>query len=320
MSSSLLVLVYVGLVPVTLVAGVVVAVRRRALLGSRVTRQVAAGAGLLMAGLVVAGLQPWLRNLFDGDGLTPFGSVGDLVSLLVLLRVMLQAAGIGLLLAAAVGPRPQPASDDTRPHPAAEPSMLALLSPLPSGVSRWLIAGVAAVSIGAGGAWIVSSGAGNNAALAPPTEEQQAAGCLENFAELSLPVKSKPVERMVLRKDGGWLRVFVSEPDNWITACQGGPDGPMGNFGTITESGPAGELRFFGGYDSVFKAHLLIGHMPTGGAFVEATLADGRRIAGDHDGDVFVIWAPGGLDVEKAQVTVYTQDRKVLITTSAPTE
>lgn len=32
----------------------------------------------------------------------------------------------------------------------------------------------------------------------------------DNFAELSLPVKSKPVERMVLREDGGWLRVFVS--------------------------------------------------------------------------------------------------------------
>jgi len=48
-------------------------------------------------------------------------------------------------------------------------------------------------------------------------------------------------------------------------------------------------LRFFGGYDSVVKGHLLLGHMPTGATNIEARLATGQTVNGDHDGDIFVI-------------------------------
>ncbi|MBQ0907054.1 hypothetical protein KBX63_34770 [Micromonospora sp. U21] len=142
---------------------------------------------------------------------------------------------------------------------------------------------------------------------------------MDNYAELSLPVKAKPVERILLRKEGGWLRVHVSEPDNWIHACEGGPAGMQRGFGCLMEQGPPDKLRFFGGYDSVLKARLLLGHLPTGATSIEARLVSGQTIRGDHDGDIFVIWAPG-VSVEGAQVTATGSDGVIIATTTAPSE
>jgi hypothetical protein len=180
-----------------------------------------------------------------------------------------------------------------------------------TGVAALLIVAVIA-------AWIIRSSSTDHVPPWRATEEQQAAQCLEYYEELSLPVRAKPVERMLLRNERGWLRLYVSQPDSWLTACHGGPDGLTGSFGTIMQPGPPDKLRFFGGYDSVLKGHLLVGHMPTGGAFIEARLANGQTVKGEHDGDIFVIWAPGGLDVDGAQVSVSTRDRVVIATAAAP--
>ncbi|WP_139337994.1 hypothetical protein [Micromonospora avicenniae] len=151
------------------------------------------------------------------------------------------------------------------------------------------------------------------------SEEQAAEHCLDNYAELNLPVRAKPVERILLRKEGGWLRVHVSEPDNFITACEGGPAGVQRSFGSIMGQGAPDKLRFFGGYDSVLEARLLLGHMPTGATSIEARLVSGQTIRGDHDGDIFVIWAPG-VSVERAQVTASGPGGVVIATTTAPSE
>lgn len=105
------------------------------------------------------------------------------------------------------------------------------------------------------------------------------ARCLSTF-----PVpESSLTEQMLLREDGGWLRVHVSKVDHWLAICQGGPRAPMASFGTNYEPATADELTFYGGLDSVFKAHLLVGHMPAGatqiaGAVVTATDSDSRVI------------------------------------------
>ncbi|WP_210918666.1 hypothetical protein [Micromonospora sp. U21] len=179
------------------------------------------------------------------------------------------------------------------------------------------MAAVAVVAVTVGWVWHSAQ-----ATDVPPwrvSEEQAAERCLDNYAELSLPVKAKPVERILLRKEGGWLRVHVSEPDNWIHACEGGPAGMQRGFGCLMEQGPPDKLRFFGGYDSVLKARLLLGHLPTGATSIEARLVSGQTIRGDHDGDIFVIWAPG-VSVEGAQVTATGSDGVIIATTTAPSE
>jgi hypothetical protein len=118
---------------------------------------------------------------------------------------------------------------------------------------KGISAGIAAIVLAVVAVWIWR---GQQANEPPPwrqTEQQQAARCLDHYDELNLPVKAKPVERMLLRQNGQWLRLYVSEPDNWITACQGTLDGLAGNFGTVIEPGPAEQLRFYGGYESASK-------------------------------------------------------------------
>lgn len=325
--SWLLLPIYLGLIPLILVAGMVLAVRRRHHLGARASNQLVAGAGLLLLAHIFTALRPLLRNVIDQQGV--FASVADLINGLSLLQLVAQAAGFGLIIAAVfttARPRSYAADhllrngdqDDAAAMPAGNPG------PSAPGNSKMAalvaVVVVAAVVVTAAAAWIIRTGQTSDVPPWRIAEEQQAALCLEHYEELNLPVKAKPVERMLLRKDGGWLRLYVSQPDNWVTACQGGPNGPMGNFGTLMEPGPVDKLRFFGGYDSVLKGHLLLGHMPTGATAIEARLANGQIVRGDHDSDIFVIWAPGGISVEGAQVTASTQDGVVIATAAAPTE
>lgn len=184
---------------------------------------------------------------------------------------------------------------------------------LPTASRRWLTTVVVAAAVALCAACVNSD---SGPPPAPTTHEVDE--CLVNFSTLSLPVMVTPIERMELGSGDGWLRVYVSEPSKWIIACQGGPDGMTGSLDTVMK--PAEGLSFYGGYNEVSRARLLLGHLPAGAADVEARLADGQVVKGDHDGTIFVIWAPGGLQVDNAQVTAYAQDRTVLATAAAPAE
>lgn len=313
--STLVMTMYLGLIPVILVLGVVMAVRQRYRLGPRASTRLAIGAGLLLLSHAFTALRPLLYNMMPPY---VFGGIADLIAAFSLLHLTTQAAGIGLIIAAvfAIRPNAQPADDHADGEEITSNSVGA---PMPA---AWKAAAVATVTVvlTAAGVWIWRTEQANRVQPWRETEQQQAARCLEHYGELNLPVKAKPEERMLLRQNGAWLRLYVSKPDNWITACHGNLDGLTGNFGTIMDDGPADKLRFFGGYDSVLKAHLLLGHMPTGGAFIEARLPNGQTIKGSHDGDIFVIWPPAGIEIEGAQVTVSTQDGAIIATANAPAE
>ncbi len=95
---------YVGLLLV-LVAGIVMAIKRRHLVGARASNQLIAGVGLLLMGQALDLLRPVLRTVVAGDGLGSFG-IENLINGFAMLRVVLQATGIGLIIAAAIAQRP----------------------------------------------------------------------------------------------------------------------------------------------------------------------------------------------------------------------
>jgi hypothetical protein len=310
-STELLLPLYFALVPVILVAGMVQAVRKRHWLGARASNRLVAGAGLLLLLHLGGVLRPLLsRAILDGGFL---GGSSDVLAAVWLVQLLAQATGVGLIIAAAFARRPAAEGGEFSEGAGHRP-----LSRSATRIWTAIAAVVAVLALTAAGSWIIRA---VQADAVPPwrmTEDQEAQRCLNDHTP-SAQVKGKPVEAMLLRKDGGWLRVYVSKPDNWIIACQGGPQALMSAFATVMEEETPGKLRFYGGYDSVLKGHLLLGKLPNGGAFVEARLADGRTVQGDQNGDIFVVWAPG-VSVEGAQVTVTTQDRVVIATAGAPSE
>lgn len=177
------------------------------------------------------------------------------------------------------------------------------------------------------GVWVLAAAVAVTAALAlvgrhtdrTPAwrlaEQQQDEQCLEMFPAS----RQSLTERMLLRKDGGWLRVHISTSDHWLAICQGGPDSLTSTYGTVFEPAAPGELTFYGGYDSVLKAGLLIGHIPSAATQISAQLSDGRIVTGDHDGDVFVIRLPG-TDVIGATVSATDADGRLVATAPAPAE
>jgi hypothetical protein len=123
---------------------------------------------------------------------------------------------------------------------------------------------------------------------------------------------------MTLRDGDTWLHVYTLDAGRWIATCQGGPAAAGGGFGTIVSDGPDTRMRFHGGYDSVFKGHLLLGHPPSAATRVHATLASGEPLDAVIDGDLFLIWKPG-VDIEGAQLVATSADSALLEQLSAPT-
>lgn len=302
MPSELMVTLYFGLVPVVLVVGIVQAVRKRERLGLRATRQLVGGAGLV---LVMYATVP-LRALL------PLPNFFAMYEAMALLQMLGQAVGLGLIIAAAFTGRPAASAFARGLDRHADDD-----EPTGKAVGAW-VAVVAVIALAAGGAWFIRSMQERTYA-APPwqmDEDRAAERCVTEHTA-SPQAKGKPIQAMLLRKDSGWLRVYVSEPDNWIIACQGGPDALMGAFATAMRDDSVVEGRFFGGYESVVKGHLLLGRVPEGTAFIEAVLPGGRTLQGEHNGAIFVVWAPG-VSVEGARVTFMTKDRDVITTDAAP--
>ena len=109
MSSSLLTaFAYLSLLSI-LVVGIVMAIKRRHLVGARASKQLAAGAALLLLGQAFIPLRPLLRDMIATNAFAQFGSVADLLVGFTMLQVLLHAAGIGLIIAAALGRRPHSA-------------------------------------------------------------------------------------------------------------------------------------------------------------------------------------------------------------------
>jgi hypothetical protein len=88
-------------------------------------------------------------------------------------------------------------------------------------------------------------------------------------------------------------------------------------FGTVMQEGRADRIRLFGDLDSVLKANLLLGHVPTGASAIEARLVSGQTLTAARDGDVFVVWAPDGA-VEGARLTAYGPKGSVIAKATAP--
>jgi hypothetical protein len=155
------------------------------------------------------------------------------------------------------------------------------------------------------------------------TEQERIALCTRFEPGTEKPPAQPPVLRLLLRDGPNWLRVYrwqTSEPQ--IGVCQGGPDAWIVGFHTVMaepdEAQPAADqLTFYGGVDAVVKARVLLGAVPPGATTIEARLPSGRTLAGQHDGVVFAVWAPGQ-EVEGAQVTAYDAGGKAVATGSAP--
>jgi hypothetical protein len=322
---SLLHLAYVGVLLIIMLAGIVLAIRKRAHLGTRASNRLAAGAGLVSIDLAVGLTLTYLPNavVYRANRLLPGYGFEIAVSLL---RMVLETAGLILVIAAVFAARAEPGSEgkrspagpDAAAAPGDEPADDAVK---PTKAARGALALVIAVAVAVvAAAWMARRGPTDDRPPWQMSEDQTVAQCrLSHHSQEQLALNTRAVERMLLRKGDGWLRVYVAEPDNYINACEGGPHGFMQSFGARMDPDEPGQLRFFGGYDSVLKARLLLGRMPTGAAFIQARLSNGQIIQGNHDGDVFVIWAPG-ISVDGAQVTATNQEGVVIATAPAPTE
>lgn len=171
----------------------------------------------------------------------------------------------------------------------------------------------------AAAAALVLTGCGNEPdprtqALSEDVELQR---CISGWADLGRPVQAQPVPEVTLHDGQTWLRVYRLDSGRWIATCQGGPAATSGGFGTVVEDSVGDQLVFHGGYDSVFKGHLLLGRPPSGAAQVQARLAAGQVVEAAVDDDLFVVWRPG-ISVEGAQVTAFDADGKVLAQAPAP--
>lgn len=173
--------------------------------------------------------------------------------------------------------------------------------------------GVAAVSV----ARSQQAGYFADAAPGPVTEAQVAAQCLHSFHQLNGDTFGEPVQRFIARNGDSQIRVYVAGRSEWISVCRSGQQGEEQTFGTVMEQGRADRIRLFGGEDSVLKADLLLGHLPKGAATIKARLPSGQVLAGAHDGDIFLIWAPGA-SVRGARLTAARPDGSVVDTAAAP--
>lgn len=149
------------------------------------------------------------------------------------------------------------------------------------------------------------------------TEAQVAAQCLDSFRQLNGDTIGEPVQRLLARDGDSQVRVYVAGPGEWISICRSGRWGEEETFGTVMEPGPPDRIRLFGGEDSVLKANLLLGHLPRGAATITARLPSGQVVTGTHDGDIFLIWAPGA-SVRGARLTAARQDGSAVDTATAP--
>lgn len=113
------------------------------------------------------------------------------------------------------------------------------------------------------------------------------------------------------------IRVYVSEPDKWISTCQLGFSGHEETFGSVISDGPRDRITFYGGADAVLKAHLLIGRLPAKATTNTASLPSGATLTGSTDGDLFLIWGPGTA-VESARLTARAADGTAVTTATAP--
>ncbi|MFI7599847.1 hypothetical protein [Actinoplanes sp. NPDC049681] len=59
------------------------------------------------------------------------------------------------------------------------------------------------------------------------------------------------------------------------------------------------------------------GHLPKGAATINARLPSGQVVTGAHDGDIFLIWAPGA-SVRGARLTAAGPDGSIVDTATAP--
>jgi hypothetical protein len=173
--------------------------------------------------------------------------------------------------------------------------------------------GVVAVS----GARSRQAGYPADAPSGPMTEAQVAAQCRETLQQLNGDTFGEPVQRLVARNGDSRIRVYVAGRSKWISVCRSGRWGEEETFGTVMEPGRADRIRLFGGEDSVLKANLLLGHLPKGAATIKARLPSGQIVTGAHDGDIFLVWAPGA-SVRGARLTAARSDGSVVDTAAAP--
>jgi hypothetical protein len=156
------------------------------------------------------------------------------------------------------------------------------------------------------------------AAVSPPlTEAQVAADCVRLYHELNGASSAEPAPRFVVRNGDRQLRVYVSEPDNWISVCRAGRSGADEVYGTVMEKGRPDRIQFFGGADTVLKARVLLGRLPTGATTIKARLSSGQTVTGTRDGDIFLVWSPDGA-VDGARLTAFRPDGSVAATAAAP--
>jgi hypothetical protein len=124
-------------------------------------------------------------------------------------------------------------------------------------------------------------------------------------------------QRFVSRDGDEQIRVYVSEPDKWISTCRLGAAGMEEAFGSAIEEGPKDRITFYGGADSVLKGHLLIGRLPAEATSITASLPSGATLTAATDGNLFLFWAPG-TEVEGARLTARAADGTAVTTATAP--
>ena len=151
----------------------------------------------------------------------------------------------------------------------------------------------------------------------PLTDEQAGAACRRSLTDLNGETADRLEQRFVARDGDKQIRVYLSEPDKWISTCRLGPAGPEETFGSVTDDGPRDRIIFYGGADAVLKAHLLIGRLPAKATTITASLPSGATLTGSTDGDLFLIWAPDTA-VEGARLTARAADGTAVTTATAP--
>jgi hypothetical protein len=180
----------------------------------------------------------------------------------------------------------------------------------------------AAAVLGAGvltASYVISRHDGDSVDVAagPAVDAKTSAECRRLYADLNPELVGEPVQRLLVRHNAQQLRVYVSETDNRIGSCQSGQDGVEQTFTTVMDNGPANRIQFFGEWDAVAKANLLLGRVPTGTTTIKAHLASGQTVTGTHDGDIFVVWMPNH-SVASAQITALGPDGSAIATAIAP--
>ncbi|MEU8006444.1 hypothetical protein AB0B66_35245 [Catellatospora sp. NPDC049111] len=149
----------------------------------------------------------------------------------------------------------------------------------------------------------------------PVPQDQAAAECLA-LGDGPEP-RGTPVQRLAMQVGDDWLRMYVADDPHWVRVCEGNQYGHYQGFGSIIEEPPAQGLHFFGGWDAVAKAKVLMGALPAGATAIEARLVSGEVLRGTHDGVYFAIWSPDAT-VEGATVTATGTDGKVIASAPAP--